>query len=209
VARRAHVERVLHQEELKFAETLTQGMRLLEEVIAGVPAGGEIPGETVFKLYDTYGFPEDLTADIARERNLNVDRAGFDRSMDEQRARARKASRFASAGGQAPNLDRATEFLGYEQLEIDSTIASLYDEEGHPVDALEKGRRGTVVLERTPFYAESGGQIGDTGTLRGESGTFNVTDTQKLGAAFGHVGLVMTSPGGRYQASKTPPFTTS
>ncbi|MBN1238098.1 MAG: alanine--tRNA ligase [Gammaproteobacteria bacterium] len=190
VDRRAHVERVLHQEELKFAETLSQGMRLLDDAIAGLAPGGEIPGETVFKLYDTYGFPEDLTADIARERGLTIDQAGFDRSMQAQRERARAASRFSAAGGGAPALDTPTEFLGYETLEIESAVSALYDEQGHPVDALEAGARGTVVLERTPFYAESGGQIGDTGTLRGTAGRFDVTDTQKLGAAFGHVGAI-------------------
>ncbi|HEX7080770.1 MAG TPA: alanine--tRNA ligase [Gammaproteobacteria bacterium] len=190
VARRAHVERVLHQEELRFAETLAQGMRLLDDAIAHLPKGGVIPGETVFKLYDTYGFPEDLTADVARERGLTIDKAGFDREMEAQRARARKASRFGSNGGAAPVLEHPTEFFGYDTLELDGEITALYDEEGRPVEHLDAGQRGTVVLDRTPFYAESGGQIGDTGKLRNEAAELEVTDTQKLGAAYGHIGTV-------------------
>ena len=192
VARRAHVERVLHQEELRFAETLAQGMRLLEDEIAGLPAGGRIPGETVFRLYDTYGFPVDLTADVARERGLSIDEAGFEREMAAQRERARKASRFGMAGGAAPILDQPTAFHGYETLELDGQVTALYDADGHPVERLPVGARGTVVLDRTPFYAESGGQIGDTGTLRAAAGgaEFRVTDTQKLGVAYGHVGTV-------------------
>ncbi len=211
VARRGHVERVLHQEELRFAETLTQGMRLLEEAIAGLSAGGVVPGETVFKLYDTYGFPEDLTADIARERRLTIDQAGFDRLMEQQRARARKASHFTAARGGAPRLDEPTEFLGYETLEADGRVLALFDAAGNAVEGLAGGDRGTVVLDRTPFYAESGGQVGDTGELTGlaepdvarstgpgesagrsmdAGAAFDVADTQKLGAAFGHVGVL-------------------
>jgi alanyl-tRNA synthetase len=190
VARRAHVERVLHQEELRFAETLAQGMRLLEDAIRRLPAGGVIPGEVVFKLHDTYGFPEDLTADIARERNFTTDRAGFDELMDQQRRRAEKASQFKAARSTAPRLEQPTEFMGYETLEADARILALFDPEGGPVDALEGGARGIVVLDRTPFYAESGGQIGDTGELTTAGGaSFDVTDTQKLGAAFGHLGV--------------------
>jgi alanyl-tRNA synthetase len=190
VVRRAHVERVLHQEELRFAETLAQGMRLLEDAVRGLPAGGVIPGDVVFKLHDTYGFPEDLTADIARERGLTTDRAGFDALMEQQRRRAEKASQFKAIRSQAPRLEEPTEFLGYETLEADARIVALFDPEGRPVDALEGGARGIVVLDRTPFYAESGGQIGDTGELTaGTAASFDVTDTQKLGAAFGHVGV--------------------
>jgi len=215
VERRAHVERVLHQEELRFAETLTQGMRLLEEAIAGLPEGGVIPGETVFRLYDTYGFPQDLTADVARERGLTIDEAGFEREMNAQRERARKASRFSAVGGTSPTLEQPTEFHGYDTLELDGEVTALYDENGHPVEQLAEGARGTVVLDRTPFYAESGGQVGDTGVLTWlpessaggstASGTgagvdggqwspvseFRVDDTQKLGAAYGHVGTVV------------------
>ncbi len=203
VARREHVERVLHQEELRFAETLTQGMRLLEEAIADLAAGGVVPGETVFKLYDTYGFPEDLTADIVRERQLTIDQAGFDRLMAQQRARARKASHFTAARGGGPRLDMPTEFLGYETLEADGRVLALFDADGSAVGSLAGGDRGTVVLDRTPFYAESGGQVGDTGELTGPAGPdapgnapgiaaagFDVTDTQRLGAAFGHIGVL-------------------
>ncbi|HEU4617537.1 MAG TPA: alanine--tRNA ligase [Gammaproteobacteria bacterium] len=190
-ARREHVERVLHQEELRFAETLAQGMRLLEDAIRRVPAGGVIPGETVFRLYDTYGFPEDLTADVARERKLSIDRAGFDALMEQQRERARKASQFSMTRDGAPRLDAPTEFLGYEMLDADARVVALFDEDARAVESLEAGRRGTVVLDRTPFYAESGGQIGDTGELTTAAGaSFDVTDTQKLGAAFGHLGVL-------------------
>jgi alanyl-tRNA synthetase len=189
-ARRTHVERVLRQEEQRFAETLAQGMRLLDEAMAKLPSRGVIPGETVFKLYDTYGFPEDLTADVARERGYGVDTEGFERSMDAQRERARKASRFTAAADERPTFDTPTQFLGYETLVSDGTVVALLDGEGRSVDALESGASGTVVLDRTPFYAESGGQVGDTGELTAESARFTVSDTQKLGAAFGHIGEV-------------------
>ena len=213
VQRRAHVERVLHQEEMRFAETLAQGMRLLDEAIGGLGDERVIPGETAFRLYDTYGFPVDLTADVARERGLTVDEAGFEREMAAQRARARKASRFGAGSGAGPTLDQPTEFHGYDSLELDGAVTALYDEHGHPVEQLAEGARGTIVLDRTPFYAESGGQIGDTGVLTwlptssadvgGGGGVdrdsgqwapvseFRVDDTQKLGAAYGHVGTVM------------------
>ncbi len=190
-ARRGHVERVLRQEEERFAETLSVGMRLLEDAIGRLPAGGVIAGDTVFKLYDTYGFPEDLTADVARERGFTIDRVGFERSMDAQRERGRKASRFtATAGG--PSFEAPTEFLGYDTLGASEVpVIALLDKEGEPVEALEQGDKGTVVLERTPFYAESGGQVGDTGELAAGTARFAVGDTQKLGAAFGHIGEVV------------------
>jgi alanyl-tRNA synthetase len=189
--RRAHVEKVLLQEEQRFAETLSRGMRLFDEAIAKLGAGGTLPGDTIFKLYDTYGFPEDLTADIARERGFEVDRAGFERLMEGQREQSQKASKFAMVAGGKPSFDRATEFLGYETLATDdSPVVALLDERGEPTQALEKGQRGTVVLERTAFYAESGGQVGDTGSLTGAGTRFTVADTQKLGLAFGHIGTV-------------------
>src|SRR5690606_10368536 len=178
--RREHVERVLKQEEQRFAETLAQGMRLLEDAIGKVGANGVIPGETVFKLYDTYGFPEDLTADIARERGLTIDRAGFEKQMEAQRERARKASKFTAAAGERPSFDTPTEFLGYTMLASDGRVVALLDAENRAVDALEAGAEGTVVLDRTPFYAESGGQVGDTGTLTTDDARFAVGDTQKL-----------------------------
>jgi alanyl-tRNA synthetase len=188
--RHAHVEKVLRQEEQRFAETLSQGMRLLEDAFAKLGKGGTLPGDTTFKLYDTYGFPDDLTADVARERGFAVDKAGFDKAMDAQRERARKASRFVATSSDRPTFDAPTEFLGYDTLAAVSPVAALLDANGKPVDALEAGARGTVVLERTPFYAESGGQIGDTGELGTASGRFAVEDTQKLGLAFGHLGTV-------------------
>jgi alanyl-tRNA synthetase len=188
--RREIVERVLRQEEQRFAETLSQGMRLLEEAIGRVGSSGVIPGDTVFKLYDTYGFPEDLTADIARERHLRIDRDGFEKLMDEQRERARKASRFAAAATGRPAFDQATVFHGYERLETEGAVVALLDASGQPAEALERDAQGTIVLDHTPFYAESGGQVGDTGELTGAGGTFAVEDTQKLGLAFGHVGKV-------------------
>jgi alanyl-tRNA synthetase len=188
-SRREHVERVLHQEELRFAETLAQGMRLLEEEIAGLAPGGVIAGATVFKLYDTFGFPEDLTADVARERGLAIDEAGFGRAMAEQRERARKASRFGVSGQGTPRLDTETEFLGYDTLTADGRVIALYRGD-QAVEALEAGEDGIVVLDRTPFYAESGGQVGDTGSLQGASSEFRVTDTRKLGVAHGHIGQV-------------------
>jgi len=188
--RRAHVEKVLRQEEQRFAETLSQGMGLLDDAIGKLGRGGTLPGDTIFKLYDTYGFPEDLTADIARERGFQVDRAGFEQHMDAQRARGRKASRFSMAAGGKPSFEQATEFLGYETLASEAPVVALLDADGRSVEALEPGQSGTVVLQRTPFYAESGGQVGDTGVLAGARTRFAVLDTQKLGLAFGHIGAV-------------------
>jgi alanyl-tRNA synthetase len=188
VAKRRHVERVLLQEEQRFAETLAHGMRHLEDAVVGLPAGSEIPGETVFKLYDTYGFPEDLTADIARERFLRVDHKGFAAAMAEQRERARRASRFDAGGDGRPALEQATEFLGYDRLETDAAIVALFNDKGESVGELEQAAAGTVVLAATPFYAESGGQVGDAGTLTSAGTRFDVEDTQKLGLAHGHIG---------------------
>jgi alanyl-tRNA synthetase len=188
--RRQHVERVLEHEEQSFAVTIAQGMRLLEDAIGKVGAKGVIPGDTVFKLSDTYGFPEDLTADIARERGLMIDRAGFETHMEAQRARARKASRFSAAVGERPSFDKATEFLGYASLAGEGTVVALLDAQSRAVESLSAGAEGTVVLDRTPFYAESGGQVGDTGVLAGDGTAFTVGDTQKLGLAFGHIGNV-------------------
>jgi alanyl-tRNA synthetase len=186
--KRAHVERVLLQEEQRFAETLSQGMRLLEDATAKLGQGGTIPGETVFKLYDTFGFPEDLTADYAREHGYEVDHAGFEASMNVQRNKAKKASQFKSAGKNAPRFDRATDFLGYERSSADASAVGLFDGDGNPVESLATGDTGIVVLDATPFYAESGGQVGDTGTLSSDGVRFDVNDTQKLGVAFGHIG---------------------
>ncbi|MEI6414195.1 MAG: alanine--tRNA ligase [Pseudomonadota bacterium] len=178
----ATVERVLKLEEGRFAETLSHGMGLLEQAIRDLPECGIIPGEVLFKLYDTYGFPIDLTADVARERGLEVDLAAFDVEMNQQRERARAASQFGVDHGLVLSLDRETRFTGYERLvEPDLLIMGLY-REGQSVDRLEAGEEGCVVLNRTPFYAESGGQVGDCGWLRSARGTFEVLDTRKQGA---------------------------
>ncbi len=187
---REHVERVLRQEEDRFAETLSHGMRILEDTIESLPAGGVIPGETAFKLYDTYGFPEDLTADVARERNLSVDHAGFEKSMAEQRERARAASRFVLDRSKLPSIDTPSTFVGYDTLSAEATVSALFAED-EPVERLESGAAGIVVLDKTPFYAESGGQVGDTGTLETDGMRFAVDDTQKLGQAHGHLGRLL------------------
>ncbi len=186
---RARVEAELAREEARFAETLEQGMRILEQEFARLPAqGGVLPGEVVFRLYDTYGFPADLTADIARERGLAVDMEGFNRSMAAQRERARAASQFAAAERLPVDPGLATEFTGYEHTEDDAPVAAIYVD-GQAVETLRAGEEGWVVLERTPFYAESGGQVGDRGRLRCGDAVFDVADTRKLTErAFGHLG---------------------
>ena len=188
-ARRAHVERVLRQEEERFAETLAEGMRILETAVTGLSDGAVIPGETVFKLYDTYGFPKDLTADFARDRKLEIDEAGFDEHMAKQRRRARDSSRFDAYAGSLPVMDETTVFLGYRVLEESATVSRLFAG-GEPVDRLETGAAGAVVLDRTPFYAEGGGQVGDTGVLSSGAARFRVEDTIKFGEAHGHLGAV-------------------
>ena len=188
-AGREHVERILRLEEERFAETLEQGMRILEEDLAGLP-GTVIPGATVFKLYDTYGFPGDLTADIARERGLTIDTDGFTAAMEAQRARARSASHFAADYSGDARVDACTVFTGYEHLDGEAAITALLYE-GKPVQRLETGQGGMVFLDATPFYAESGGQVGDRGRLESNSARFDVEDVRKhSGAAFAHVGTV-------------------
>ena len=187
---REHVERVLRQEEDRFAETLSHGMRILEDTIASLPSGGVIPGRTAFKLYDTYGFPEDLTADVARERNLSVDHAGFEKAMQEQRERARAASQFVLDRSKLPSIDAPTTFVGYDTLSAEASVTALFAGDA-PVERLEAGAAGIVVLDATPFYAESGGQVGDTGTLETDGMRFAVDDTQKLGQAHGHLGRLL------------------
>ncbi|MDS4031102.1 MAG: alanine--tRNA ligase [Candidatus Contendobacter sp.] len=183
------VTRVIRQEEERFAETLSHGMRLLEDGIAQL-SGAVIPGETVFKLYDTYGFPVDLTADIARERGLQVDNAGFEREMEAQRERARAHSQFGLR--QTADLDVAgcTEFHGYDRLEEEATVVALF-RDGKAVAELNAEDEGVVILDHTPFYAESGGQVGDVGWLRADGAEFEVRDTQKQGeGVFAHVGAL-------------------
>lgn len=184
----AHIERVLKTEEEQFAKTLEQGLRILEQDLAQLQ-GTVVPGDVVFKLYDTYGFPMDLTADIARERELTIDEAGFEREMDAQRERARSASAFGMDYNSLVKVDTATDFLGYSSTEGQGKIIALY-KDGQSVDQLGEGEEGVVVLDRTPFYAESGGQVGDSGYLQAGAARFDVRDTTKTGGAFLHHGVV-------------------
>ncbi|MBT7409982.1 MAG: alanine--tRNA ligase [Methylococcales bacterium] len=184
------VEKVLLQEEERFAETLEQGMKILEHELATVKSN-KINGEIAFKLYDTYGFPLDLTADIARERSLNVDVDGFNRSMDEQRNRARAASQFEDQQLNDIQCDQATDFVGYDSLNDQGDILALMSE-GEPKTVLTEGQMGVVVLSKSPFYAESGGQAGDKGRLFNDQAEFKVSDTQKQGeGVFVHIGQVV------------------
>jgi alanyl-tRNA synthetase len=184
---RAHAERVLKQEEERFAETLANGMVLLEGAIRSLRGAKVIDGDTVFKLYDTFGFPMDLTADIARERGLSIDQDRFEAAMEEQRRRSQQASKFGVDMRAGTNIDARTLFQGYERLSANGRVAALL-RDGKPVDSLAAGEEGEVVLDRTPFYAEAGGQVGDTGELSAEGVRFTVTDTQKRGAAHAHRG---------------------
>ena len=186
VEARSSVEKVLKLEEQRFAETLDQGMKILEEGIAGLK-GKTIPGDMVFKLYDTYGFPFDLTADIARERNLKLDQKGFELEMNAQRERARAASQFGVDYNSSITSNLVTTFTGYDHLLDRSTVAAIY-KDGQAVDEITAGDEAVIILPRTPFYAESGGQVGDTGLLMNESTHFEVMDTQKQGRAFIHIG---------------------
>jgi alanyl-tRNA synthetase len=185
------VRQVLAQEESRFAETLTSGMAILDQTIAAQAAEGAsriIPGETVFKLYDTFGFPVDLTADVARERGFTIDEQGFEAAMNRQRDRARAASRFAVDLRVPSDLVQRTEFKGYDDLSAEGTVLALLDVDGQSVQMLAEGAVGQVVLDCTPFYAESGGQVGDVGVLVGGAGRFDVEDTQKIRDAFAHRG---------------------
>jgi alanyl-tRNA synthetase len=187
---RAHAERVLKMEEERFAETLANGMVLLEAAIRNLRGVNVLDGDTVFKLYDTYGFPVDLTADVARERGLAIDQARFETAMEEQRRRSQEASKFAvDLRGGAP-LEARTQFRGYEGLSGSGRVVALL-KQGTQVEALEPGDAGEVVLDRTPFYAEAGGQVGDAGQLTASGVRFVVTDTQKRAAAHAHIGTLL------------------
>jgi len=190
VAKRATVEQALRAEEQRFGETLEQGMKVFEDVAKKSPK--LIPGVDAFRLYDTYGFPVDLTADIARERGLDVDMAGFEAAMEAQRERARAASQFESKGQLPAELAsslKPTKFLGYEAVDLDGCKLLAIVRGGRAVGSLGDGEDAILILDRTPFYAESGGQVGDAGTLTTKNGTFAVSDTVKLAGAFhGHVG---------------------
>jgi alanyl-tRNA synthetase len=191
VEKQAQVERVLLKEEEQFAKTLDHGMRLLQEAIDGLQ-GTVIPGETVFKLYDTYGFPFDLTADVARELELSVDEEGFQQAMEAQRDRARAAGKFAVDYNDTIRLEGETAFTGYELLaDSGSAVVALF-KNGEAVDALNSGDEGLVVLDKTPFYAESGGQVGDTGQLKLDDVAFTVTNCTKEGKNNLHHGSLTT-----------------
>ncbi|ELK1749304.1 alanine--tRNA ligase [Salmonella enterica] len=182
----AQVEQVLKTEEEQFARTLERGLALLDEELAKLQ-GDTLDGETAFRLYDTYGFPVDLTADVCRERNIKVDEAGFEAAMEEQRRRAREASGFGADYNAMIRVDSASEFKGYDHLELNGKVTALFVD-GKAVAAINAGQEAVVVLDQTPFYAESGGQVGDKGELKGAGFTFAVDDTQKYGQAIGHIG---------------------
>ncbi|EOT1172033.1 alanine--tRNA ligase [Cronobacter dublinensis] len=182
----AQVEQVLKTEEEQFARTLERGLALLDEELAKLQ-GDTLDGETAFRLYDTYGFPVDLTADVCRERNIKVDEAGFEAAMEEQRRRARESSGFGADYNAMIRVDGASEFKGYDQTELTAKVTALFID-GKAVDQVTAGQQAVVVLDETPFYAESGGQVGDKGELKGNGFTFSVNDTQKYGQAIGHIG---------------------
>ena len=182
------VEQVLKTEEEQFARTLERGLALLDEELAKMK-GDTLDGETAFRLYDTYGFPVDLTADVCRERNLKVDEKGFEAAMEEQRRRARESSGFGADYNAMIRVDGSSEFKGYDHLELTGKVTALFVD-GKAVNAVNAGQEAVVVLDQTPFYAESGGQVGDKGELKGTGFTFTVSDTQKYGQAIGHLGKV-------------------
>ena len=183
------IQAVIQKEEEQFAKTLAQGLRLLSGELEKLNNGDTLDGETIFKLYDTYGFPVDLTADIAREREIGIDEVGFETHMQAQRERARDAGKFDVDYSAAIKVDTPTQFLGYDSLAADTTIVGLY-QDGKEVDTLAEGDTGVIVLTATPFYAEGGGQVGETGEISTESGVFAVEDTKKSGQAIIHHGTV-------------------
>ena len=184
----SNIERVLKAEEEQFSKTLEHGLKILEQDLLELK-GTVVPGDVVFKLYDTYGFPMDLTADIARERGLTVDEVGFEREMEAQRVRARSASSFGLDYNTLVKVDVATEFTGYASTSGSAKIVAIY-KDGQSVDVLNEGEEAVIVLNQTPFYAESGGQIGDCGFLQAGSARFDVRDTTKTGGAFLHHGVL-------------------
>ena len=182
----SQVETVLKTEEEQFAKTLERGLALLDEELAKLQ-GDTLDGETVFRLYDTFGFPADLTADVCRERNLKIDEAGFEKAMEQQRQRAREASGFGADYSNVISIDAASAFKGYDQLDLTASVKAIYVD-GVAVEEVAAGQEAVVVLDETPFYGESGGQVGDTGLLKGKNAEFSVQDTQKYGQAIGHIG---------------------
>ena len=189
IDKHSEIKTVILKEEEQFAKTLAQGLRLLSGELEPLKLGDTLSGEAVFKLYDTYGFPIDLTADIARERGIGIDENGFDKCMQEQRVRAREAGKFDVDYTAAIKLDTPTEFVGYDLVDYQSQIIALY-QDGKAVDKLDEGSEGIIVLSVTPFYAESGGQVGETGEISTQSGVFAVEDTQKSGTTIIHHGVV-------------------
>ncbi len=194
----SRVEKVLQQEEERFALTLDQGMQILEGTLKNL-SSNTIPGDVVFKLYDTYGFPVDLTADIARERDLNLDMPGFEQAMQAQRERARASSQFQVDLSTRIELSDVTEFVGYDDLDSTAKVVHVLNQEG-PLEQLQAGDEGVLVLQRTPFYAESGGQVGDRGEIIADGAVFQVKDTQKQADAVLHIGVVKT---GVFKAGQT------
>jgi alanyl-tRNA synthetase len=198
------VTKALADEEARFSETLNQGMALLKKELGEV-SGTTLPGDVAFKLYDTYGFPVDLTADVARELNMEVDQAGFETAMEEQRARGRAATSFSTSLGQKISVKDKVEFCGYDQLSNQAQVIAVFDSEGEPLSGLDAANdSGVVLLNQTAFYAESGGQVGDVGALVGDSGRFTVTDTQISGDQYLHIGRLSQgsiSPGDTLLAS--------
>jgi len=184
----AMVEQLLKTEEEQFARTLERGLALLDEELAALK-GDTLDGEIAFRLYDTFGFPLDLTADVCRERNLKVDEAGFEKAMDVQRRRARESSGFSADYNSMVRVDGVTQFSGYEHLQRHSKVVALFVD-GQPVNDIQAGVNAIVVLDDTPFYGESGGQVGDKGILKTTTGVFSVSDTQKYGKAIGHQGAL-------------------
>lgn len=184
------VEQLLKTEEEQFAKTLERGLALLDEELASLQ-GDTLDGETVFRLYDTFGFPADLTADVCRERNLKIDEAGFEQAMERQRQRAREASGFGADYSNVISIDAASAFKGYDDLALKAAITAIYVN-GQPADEITAGQEGVIVLDETPFYGESGGQVGDTGVLKGLNAEFTVSDTQKYGQAIGHTGKLIS-----------------
>ncbi len=184
------IENVIQKEEAQFAKTLAQGLRLLASELEGLQDGDTLSGEAAFKLYDTYGFPVDLTADITRERGIVIDEAEFDEHMQAQRERARDAGKFDVDYSSVIQVENPTTFIGYEQLEEDGVIIHALYQDGNPAESLAEGMEGVVVLNRTPFYAEGGGQVGELGEIRSATGVFEVQDTKKSGQAIIHYGVV-------------------
>lgn len=190
VDKQSVIENAIQKEEAQFAKTLAQGLRLLASELEGLQNGDTLSGEAAFKLYDTYGFPIDLTADITRERGIAIDEAEFDEHMQAQRERARDAGKFDVDYSSVIQVETPTTFIGYEQLEENGVTVNALYQDGNAIDRLTEGTEGVVVLDRTPFYAEGGGQVGELGEIRTESGVFEVQDTKKSGQAIIHYGVV-------------------